>query len=42
MKNLSWGQKIGLPALDTERVTLAQVERMFSHLDQPDLPTDFD
>ena len=31
-----------LPELDTERVTAAQVARMFAHLDAPDLPTDFD
>ena len=32
----------GLPELDTERVTAAQVERMFVHFDHPDLSTDFD
>ncbi len=31
-----------LPPLSTGRVTEAQVARMFAHLDQPDLPTDFD
>ena len=31
-----------LPPLSRERVTEAQVQRMFSHLEQPELPTDFD
>jgi len=31
-----------LPPLSTPRVTEAQVRRMFAHLAQPDLPTDFD
>ena len=31
-----------LPPLSRERVTETQVQRMFSHLEQPDLPTDFD
>ncbi len=31
-----------LPPLSTDRVTPAQVARMFEHLRQPDLPTDFD
>jgi ADP-ribose pyrophosphatase YjhB (NUDIX family) len=31
-----------LPSLDAERVTAAQVERMFVHRDRPELPTDFD
>jgi ADP-ribose pyrophosphatase YjhB (NUDIX family) len=31
-----------LPALDTERITAAQVDRMFAHLERPDLPADFD
>jgi ADP-ribose pyrophosphatase YjhB (NUDIX family) len=31
-----------LPPLSRERVTEAQVPRMFLHLAQPDLPTDFD
>lgn len=31
-----------LPALSTPRVTKAQVCRMFEHLAQPELPTDFD
>lgn len=31
-----------IPALDTERTTAGQVERMFAHHDDPDLPTDFD
>jgi hypothetical protein len=32
-----------LPAeLSTRRVLLPQLERMFEHLRQPDLPTDFD
>ncbi len=31
-----------LPALSQPRVTAAQVRRMFVHLEQPQLPTDFD
>lgn len=31
-----------VPVLDIERVTAAQVDRMFVHFDQPDLPPDFD
>jgi len=31
-----------IPPLSTPRVTEAQVRRMFAHLAQPDLPTDFD
>jgi hypothetical protein len=32
-----------LPAeLSTRRVLLPQLERIFEHLRQPDLPTDFD
>ena len=31
-----------LPPLSTPRVTEAQVRRMFEHLAQPELPTDFD
>jgi len=31
-----------IPPLSTPRVTEAQVRRMFEHLAQPDLPTDFD
>jgi ADP-ribose pyrophosphatase YjhB (NUDIX family) len=31
-----------LPALSLERVTEAQVRRMFTHVEQPTLPTDFD
>ena len=31
-----------LPELSTSRVTVAQIRRMFEHLRQPDLPTDFD
>ena len=31
-----------IPPLSTPRVTEAQVRRMFVHLSQPDLPTDFD
>ena len=31
-----------IPPLSTPRVTEAQVRRMFEHLTQPDLPTDFD
>lgn len=31
-----------LPPLSRERVTETQVQRMFLHVEQPDLPTDFD
>lgn len=31
-----------MPALSTGRVTAAQIERLFEHHRQPDLPTDFD
>jgi ADP-ribose pyrophosphatase YjhB (NUDIX family) len=31
-----------LPALSRPRVTETQVRRMFAHLEQPELPTDFD
>jgi ADP-ribose pyrophosphatase YjhB (NUDIX family) len=31
-----------LPELSTSRVTVAQIRRMFEHLRQDDLPTDFD
>jgi ADP-ribose pyrophosphatase YjhB (NUDIX family) len=31
-----------IPPLDTERVTAGQIERMFVHFDQPNLPTDLD
>lgn len=31
-----------LPTLSRERVTETQIHRMFSHLEQPELPTDFD
>ena len=34
--------RVELPELDTERVTAGQVARMFAHLDDPGLPTDFD
>ena len=31
-----------MPPLSTGRVTAAQIERLFEHHWQPDLPTDFD
>ncbi len=31
-----------LPPLSTDRVTAAEIARLFAHLDRPDLPTDFD
>jgi hypothetical protein len=31
-----------LPALSVGRATAAQIERMFRHVEEPGLPTDFD
>jgi ADP-ribose pyrophosphatase YjhB (NUDIX family) len=39
---VSFFPRTRLPALDTERVTAAQVELMFAHFDRPDLPASFD
>jgi ADP-ribose pyrophosphatase YjhB (NUDIX family) len=32
----------GLPALSLQRTTAAQIDRMFDHMEQPGLPTEFD
>lgn len=39
---VDWFRKDALPPLSLDRVVPAQLERMFAHLADPSLPTDFD
>ena len=39
---VAWFAEDALPELSVGRVTAAQIARFFTHLRQPDLPTDFD
>ena len=39
---VGWFGRDDLPELSLGRATSAQIDRMFDHLHQPDLPTDFD
>lgn len=40
--DVGWFSANALPELSITRVTAAQIARFFTHLRQPDLPTDFD